>query len=601
MAGYGQDDEPTFVGDVPGRDDKTIVGGHVDADQTIVGSPHGQQPTAPQPIQSAFPVSSAPPQRASKAPWIIAVIAIAFLCLLVVGAGIVFGPNLLRIAGPAVPGGTQTVWGASPSPMVVASPGSWSPTLEAPPTPGFATPTAEVMADTPTSQVELSPEELTVTLTPKATSTSEVAGQPAMGTVTFAEGATDDAQPIGASDVFSSDITEVHAVFEYSGFEDGVSWERRWYKNGKKVGGGTGTWSDGPSGTYHMSLNSGGQALGVGDWKLEIYVDGALVGSGEFSIELGAEPTPEKEASPTAEVEEVEPTIAVASGGGTYRLAFSRWDGGKHNLFVADTNGDNEVFVLERASGPSWAPDGCCLYAYGSEGVDRQVREGQEYTWPDAGISNGIIRLDITTLADGIPSAKQDNSWKEGTGRYAALSPDGSMLAFDAQRGGAGSAWRIYFLGTYENLQYQIEIPGEQVSWSPDSNQLVYRSGRDNRQGIWISNRDDSGAVNLTGDGSDAFPRWSPDGRKIAFHRDSGDNVDIYTMNVDGSNVRRLTDAAGPDTLPTWTPDGRIVFRSARSGGWGIYIMNADSGDQELIVSNADPGPDWAFGRMDVH
>ncbi len=72
-------------------------------------------------------------------------------------------------------------------------------------------------------------------------------------------------------------------------------------------------------------------------------------------------------------------------------------------------------------------------------------------------------------------------------------------------------------------------------------------------------------------------------------------------MNTNGGDVRRLTDAPGPDTLPTWTPDGRIVFRSARSGGWGIYIMNADGSEQRQIVANADPGPDWAFGRMDVY
>ena len=164
-----------------------------------------------------------------------------------------------------------------------------------------------------------------------------------------------------------------------------------------------------------------------------------------------------------------------------------------------------------------------------------------------------------------------------------------------------GPDLRIYFLGTDDNQQYDIEILGEQAGWAPDSNQLVYRSGRDNKQGLWISNRDDLGATLITSDGSDAFPRWSPDGRKIVFTREAAGNVDIYTMNVDGSNVRRLTDTPGPDTLPAWTPDGaQIVFRSARDGNWGIYIMNADSSNQRLIVSHAGLGPDWSFGRMDV-
>ena len=173
------------------------------------------------------------------------------------------------------------------------------------------------------------------------------------------------------------------------------------------------------------------------------------------------------------------------------------------------------------------------------------------------------------------------------------------MLAYDATHGGPDR--RVYFLGTANNEQFRIEIPGEQPDWSPNSDQLTYRSGRDGKQGIWISNRDDSGAHNITNDGSDAFPRWSPDGGSIAFHRDTDGNVDIYVMNLDGSNVRRLTDAPGPDTLPAWTPDGRIVFRSARGGSWGIYVMNADGSGQKQIIANTDPGPDWSFGRMDVY
>jgi Tol biopolymer transport system component len=105
----------------------------------------------------------------------------------------------------------------------------------------------------------------------------------------------------------------------------------------------------------------------------------------------------------------------------------------------------------------------------------------------------------------------------------------------------------------------------------------------------------------ITDDGSDAFPRWSPDGRQIAFQREADGNVDIYVMNPDGGTVHRLTHAPGPDALPAWTPDGHgIVFRSARTGSWGIYTMNADASDQRQIIPYADPGPDWTLGRIDV-
>jgi dipeptidyl aminopeptidase/acylaminoacyl peptidase len=405
--------------------------------------------------------------------------------------------------------------------------------------------------------------------------------EPTFGPISFAVEVNEDNQPVSPASLFPADTQEIHAVFDYEGMSDTDVWERRWYQAGVEVSSGSGTWEAGERGTFDLSLTAGGQPLGGGSWTLELYVNGELAQTGTFSIE----------ASPTAT-----PPPAAA----TYRLAFARWDGGKHDLYIANTDGGGERFILERAAGPSWSRDGRALYVYGEEGVDQQVRDGVTYTWPDAGISNGVLLLDLTTQSEGgLPGAFQHSSWKEGTARAVALAPSGTMLAYDATHGSPDR--RIYFLGTDENQQFSIEIPGEQPSWSPDSSQVAYRSGRDNKTAIWISSRDDSVHYSITNEGSDAFPAWSPDGQSIAFHRDPGGNVDIYIANADGSNVRRLTDAPGPDTLPTWTPDGRIVFRSARSGSWGIYIMNGDGSGQKQIIANADPGPDWTFGKMDVY
>jgi TolB protein len=401
--------------------------------------------------------------------------------------------------------------------------------------------------------------------------------EPALGPISFATGVTDDNQPIGANTVFPEDTTEIHAIFDYEGMSTSDTWERYWYQDGTEVGSGSDTWDAGETGTFDLSLAADGEPLGAGEWKLEIYVNGELAQSGDFVIQASATPT----SAPAAR---------------TGRIAFARWDGGKHNLFIANTDGSGERFLWERAAGPSWSSDGQYLSFYGEEGVDRQVRDGVEYVVSE--VTNGVLWLNVANFPGDITQVEVGQFVREGTGRWTAWAPNGEMLAFDAARGGPDR--RIYFLGTEDNQQFSIEIPGEQADWSPDSNQIVYRSGRDGKQGIWISNRDDSGAHNITNEGNDAFPSWSPNGRQIAFHREAGGNVDIYLMNVDGSNVRRLTDAPGPDTLPAWTPDGRIMFRSARTGSWGIYIMNADGSGQKQVIANADPGPDWSFGKMDV-
>jgi hypothetical protein len=523
-----------------------------------------------------------PPRR--RNPWLWAGLAgcAGLLCLAALG----IGAALLLREGRQV--GTGLVTAQAPTteaavsqatPVEATATGTSAPTPE-------PTATAEVVEATEATRAPSATATRASTNTPTPigrTSTPTSAperGEPTIGAITFAAAATDDNQPVDASTTFPEDTQEIHAVFDYAGMSEELNWERRWYQNGEEVSAGSGIWDAGEEGAFDLSLSGGGEPLGSGSWELELYVEGELAQSGRFVI-VG---------SPT-------PTSAPVTA--ARKIAFARWDGGEYNLYTANTDGSGEQFILQRAAGPSWGPNGRSLYVYGREGVDQQVRDGNTFTWPEAGISNGVLFLDLTTMSNGIPDAFQHSTWKEGTARAVALAPNGGMLAYDATHGSPDR--RIYFLGTAENQQFAVEIPGEHPSWSPDSNQIVYRSGRNGAQGIWISNRDDSGAHTITNDGSDAFPAWSPDGKTIAFHRESGGNVDIYAMNVDGSNVRRLTDAAGPDTLPAWTPDGRLVFRSARSGAWGIYLMNGDGSEQRQIIANADPGSDWSFGRMDVY
>jgi len=75
-------------------------------------------------------------------------------------------------------------------------------------------------------------------------------------------------------------------------------------------------------------------------------------------------------------------------------------------------------------------------------------------------------------------------------------------------------------------------------------------------------------------------------GRKIAF---TGGIVplgsDVYVMNRDGSDLRRLTDSPGFDGGPAWSPDGsKLAFASKRDGGSGIYLMRPDGTDVSRII-----------------
>lgn len=78
-------------------------------------------------------------------------------------------------------------------------------------------------------------------------------------------------------------------------------------------------------------------------------------------------------------------------------------------------------------------------------------------------------------------------------------------------------------------------------------------------------------ALSREGDWHDEQPRWSPDGRQIAFiSARGGGGLNLYVMDADGGNVVRLTDHAGNDHDPSWLPDGEsLVFSSERDRGPG--------------------------------
>ncbi len=469
--------------------------------------------------------------------------------------------------------------------------------------------------------------------------TIEASGPPQIGSITFAMGATEDYEPVEPGTSFTGEITEIHAIFDYSGLSSDLIWERVWYLDGNEMLRSAEPWSGAASGTFDYFINAGGETLAPGEWVLELYIEDNLLTSGNFTIiseetpeiasteegelvaetddssEHDAEITPADAAAadmttPTStpiSIPTLTPTptpkaVAVAPSTKTSKLAYTKWDGGRHVLYVSDTDGSNEQFIMHNAAGPSWSPDGASIFFFGEPGVNAQNRDD----FPDVGscefegLSDGIVFISVPPPPAEVCAAEssfyQGEGWNDGTARWASVSPNGQMVAYDAKPGGD---YRIYFLGTGESQQYNYEIIGEQADWSPDSQQIVYRSGRDGKTGIWISNRDDSGHVLIT-NANDSFPSWSTNGKSIAFAHDEDGNVDIYTVNVDGSNPKRLTDASGPDTLPVFTPSGQIIFRSARSGSWGIWKMNSDGSNQEEIIHDAAVGPDWTKSKMSV-
>lgn len=544
---------------------------------------------------------------------------VAVLLLLLCGVLAALGLFVWQRSGSEETAGNETA-----SPTIVVTPTGAKTELPPP-----ATNTPTVIVDTPVTVTAA----LDAAVAPEPDSNDDtIRSEPILGVLNFAADVTADLEPTEATDNFEAGIKKVHVVFSYENMTPGESWERVWYLDDKEMLHSAEPWDGDENGVFDYFLEAGGQPLPPGEWRLELYIRDELAASGSFSIAESATPTPTRTSHPT-ETPSPTPTATPpprttgGGGGGVYALAYTRWDGAFHNLYISDTNGSSDRLIVKRAAGPSWSPDGKRLFFFGEQGVNQQFAPDGRVDCEFNTISGGIVALDIPPGNSDIcavhygpwlcerksidvqspPSdvCEQDGykvfqnlDWKEGSARWANVASDGSAVAYDAKPGGG---YRIYFRSILNSAQYHFEIIGEQADWSPDSQRLVYRSGRDNVQGIWISNRDDTGHLNFTVNGTDSFPTWSANGRAIAFTRDSGGgNLDIYVMNVDGSNVQRLTDAPGHDILPSFTPGGDIIFRSDRSGSWGIWKMSGSGGNQRELIPNADVGPDWAMSRMDV-
>lgn len=128
----------------------------------------------------------------------------------------------------------------------------------------------------------------------------------------------------------------------------------------------------------------------------------------------------------------------------------------------------------------------------------------------------------------------------------------------------------LFFAGMLLSLHTFSQIDARLFRY-PDvsATQIAFVYGGD----IWIVSKAGGTAHRITSStGEEAFPRFSPDGKQLAFSATYDGNTDVYTMPVSGGVPLRLTWHAGPDRVIDWHPDGkRILFASGRESGTPAY------------------------------
>jgi Tol biopolymer transport system component len=124
--------------------------------------------------------------------------------------------------------------------------------------------------------------------------------------------------------------------------------------------------------------------------------------------------------------------------------------------------------------------------------------------------------------------------------------------------------------------------------YSPDGRRVAFQSGRSGDAiEIWLADADGSGVTRLTrGPGTQGTPRWSPDGRTIAFDSQNAEGrVDVWAIGVDGAGLRQVTRDPANDNMPSWSRDGRFLYYgSNRTGRFEIWRVPVAGGAEEQLT-----------------
>ncbi len=121
--------------------------------------------------------------------------------------------------------------------------------------------------------------------------------------------------------------------------------------------------------------------------------------------------------------------------------------------------------------------------------------------------------------------------------------------------------------------------------YSPDGRRIAFASARAGGSIVWTCADDGNDCLEFKAAGL-AAPRWSPDGHSIAAAGWQGDGpLDVYRLEVAGRFVRRLTTDNAMDTNPSWSRDGRwLYFSSNRTGTFELWKMPSTGGDARQLT-----------------
>jgi len=172
-----------------------------------------------------------------------------------------------------------------------------------------------------------------------------------------------------------------------------------------------------------------------------------------------------------------------------------------------------------------------------------------------------------------------------------SFSPDGERIVFYAWEGWpqGNGLWTLKVDGTDPRLVLR-DGEARYPRWSPDGKLVAYAA----RNSVHVISANGGDPHKLV-DGS-MQPSWSPDSQRLVFKGCQGYACGLYLINIDGSGKARLTTTAD-DAVPAWSPDGgKVAFACKAGDTWDICTVNNDGSDRKSLTADNpenDVNPAW--------
>ncbi|HZN00466.1 MAG TPA: protein kinase [Pyrinomonadaceae bacterium] len=264
------------------------------------------------------------------------------------------------------------------------------------------------------------------------------------------------------------------------------------------------------------------------------------------------------------------------------RIAYwSRPDryGQREHIWTIPVSGGEAVAVTDGSTtdlNPVWSPDGRYLYFSSNRG-------GSSNIWrvaidEETGVTSG--RPEAVTAIGATASPLHLSFARNGQLAYSAQTEIRNLrnVSFNPATGIVGKPVSI----TQGSMQLWFPDPSPDGAWL-----AAYSMGQ--QRHIFVMRTDGTEQRDLTPDNFRHYwPRWSPDGQRIAFSSRRTGDYELFIMNRDGSGVRQLTQSAGGHYSP-WSPDGRMIAYSIHTPKNDCIIVDPDKAwsDQKLIYLSA--------------